>query len=124
MALAQPDGHARKRALLDLMYTPAWFGHRRRSQLLGDPAMTHRSQTLHLRASGRHDAAERLFEIRVPTLVMHGSDDRMAPVVNAEIIADRIRDAEAVITPEGRHGFFDEFEHEVTSTVRLFLGRS
>jgi pimeloyl-ACP methyl ester carboxylesterase len=103
------------------MYTPDWFGHGRRSQLLGDPTMTSRAQALHLRVSARHDAADRLGEVAVPTLVMHGSDDLMAPVVNAQLIAERIRGAELVTTTAGRHGFFDEFAGDVSSTVRRFL---
>lgn len=119
--LSQPDPRERTRALLRLMYTPDWFGHGRRSQLLGDPTMTSRAQALHLRVSARHDAADRLGEVAVPTLVMHGSDDLMAPVVNAQLIAERIRGAELVTIAGGRHGFFDEFAGDVSSTVRRFL---
>jgi pimeloyl-ACP methyl ester carboxylesterase len=53
--------------------------------------------------------------------VLHGSDDRMAPVENAELIADRIPGARLQITPAGRHGFFDEFSATVTPQVLAFF---
>ena len=120
-SLAQEDRRARVDALLDLMYTPAWFGREVRSHLLGDPDMTKRAQVLHLRVSGRHDAADRLAAISAPTLVLHGDDDHMAPVENAGLIADRIPDSRVLVTHGGRHGFFDEFRDEVCAAVRDFL---
>jgi pimeloyl-ACP methyl ester carboxylesterase len=122
-ALTRSDAGSRVDALLHLMYTPAWFGLHRRSHLLGDPSMTPRAQMLHLRASAGHDAAGRLSEIAVPTLVLHGEDDLMAPVANAELIAQRIKGASVSITRGGRHGFFDEFRERVSREVLDFLGQ-
>ena len=120
-SLAQEDRRARVDALLDLMYTPAWFARGLRSHLLGDPGMTKRAQALHLRVSGRHDAADRLAAITAPTLVLHGDDDLMTPVENAGLIADRIPDSRVLVTHGGRHGFFDEFRDSVCAAVRDFL---
>ena len=55
-------------------------------------------------------------------LLLHGDEDRMAPVENAELIARLIPGSRVVITPGGRHGFFDEFRDEVSAVVRDFLG--
>ncbi len=120
-ALAQHDSHARTHALLDFMYTPAWFATGRRSHLLGDPDMSSRAQLLHLKVSGGHDAGDRLCEIRSQTLILHGSDDLMAPVVNAHSLGDAIRDSRVEVTTGGRHGFFDEFADTVSAQVRQFL---
>jgi 3-oxoadipate enol-lactonase len=121
-ALAQPDPDARRRALLDLMYTPAWAAaHGDSSTLLGDPTMTPEAARQHLRVSGRHDAWAALPAISAPTLVLHGSDDLMTPAGNADLLADRIPDARARVTPGGRHGFFDEFASTVTPEVLAFL---
>ena len=120
-SLAQPDRAARRQALLDLMYTPAWFRPGRRSHLLGDPGMTKRAQGLHLRVSAHHDAVDHLPRVTAPTLLLHGDEDRMAPVENAELIAGLIPVSRVVITPGGRHGFFDEFHDEVSAVVRDFL---
>lgn len=117
--LAEPDRAKRRAALLDLMYTPAWSGE---SNLLGDPALTAEAARRHLRVSAGHDAWAGLPRIAVPTLILHGSDDRMAPVENAALLGDRIPGARVRITAGGRHGFFDEFAESVSREVLDFLG--
>ncbi|MFI5429644.1 alpha/beta fold hydrolase [Aeromicrobium sp. UC242_57] len=119
--LADPDRQARHRALVDLFYTPAWASTHERSTLFGDSSMSAKAQQLHLRVSAQHDASHRLGNIVAPTLVLHGSDDEMAPVENATAIAARISDCSVEITPGGRHGFFDEFSSTVTPHVVAFL---
>jgi pimeloyl-ACP methyl ester carboxylesterase len=120
-ALAQRENRA---ALLDLMYTPAYAAaHGHESTLLGDPGMSREASRRHLRVSGGHDAYEALPRIAAPTLVLHGSDDRMAPLENAHLLAYRIADARLRITPRGRHGFFEEFAASVNPEILDFLGR-
>ena len=65
-----------------------------------------------------------LPQIAVPTLVLHGDEDRMAPVENARLLADRIPGARVRLTPGGRHGFFDEFAGTVTPAVLDFLAQA
>lgn len=121
--LADPDPTVRRETLLDLMYTPVWSRTNRSSNLLGDPTMSPVAARLHLRVSGRHDAYDLLPQIDSPTLVLHGTEDRMTPAINAELIAQRIPDATVRLTDGGRHGFFDEFRHDVTARVLAFLTR-
>jgi 3-oxoadipate enol-lactonase len=121
-ALADPDRKARREVLIDLFYTPG-YALREQSLLLGDPSMSAAASRAHLRVSARHDAYDRLPEIAAPALVLHGSDDRMAPVENARLLVYGLRDAILRITPGGRHGFFDEFSAQVTPQVLEFLRR-
>ena len=44
-----------------------------------------------------------IVDVRVPTLVVHGSDDDVVPVDHATRIADRARNAEVVILDGGAH---------------------
>ncbi|MFR9728866.1 alpha/beta fold hydrolase [Saccharopolyspora sp. MS10] len=120
-SLLNPDSGQRRRALFELMYSAAWSGVPERSPVLGDPTMTPAATRLHLRASARHDAWERLPDITAPTLVLHGSDDLLAPVVNAELLAGRIPDATATIFPGARHAYFDELRPEASELVVRFL---
>lgn len=119
--LADPDPQARRRALVELFYTPDWARVHASSTLFGDSTMTAKAQQLHLRVSARHDASQRLAEIVAPTLVLHGGDDLMSPVENAHAIAGRIPGSAVEITDRGRHGFFDEFSDVVTPRVVAFL---
>ena len=121
-ALAQPDVAARRAALLDLMYTPAYAAaHGHESRLLGAPGMSEQARRGHLRVSARHDAWDLLPSVAAPTLVLHGSDDRMSPVGNAELLAGRIPGAELHVYDGMRHGFFDELRGPVGARVRSFL---
>jgi pimeloyl-ACP methyl ester carboxylesterase len=54
-------------------------------------------------AIGSHDTLERLRDVSVPTLVVHGTDDEMLPVANARLIAERI--------PGARLEIFDGIGH-------------
>ncbi|WOC11904.1 alpha/beta fold hydrolase [Gordonia sp. MP11Mi] len=117
--LAGPDRDA---ALEDMMYTPTWrTAHPGPYATLGDDKMTPKARHGHLAASNAHDAWTRLPEIAAPTLIVHGSDDRFAPAVNAQILADRITDSRVHIFDGARHGYFDECRDEASPMVVDFL---
>ena len=81
------------------------------------------AQRFHYRASEAHDAWARLPAIMAPTLVIHGSDDRINPAGNAGLLAGRIPGAELHIVEGGRHGYFVEFREEASRVVLDFLRR-
>lgn len=119
--LADPDPAARRQALRELFYSDAWPHRPEDSLLFGDRHMSAEETRAHLRVSGRHDAWELLPRIVAPTLVLHGTDDRMVPTANAPLLAERIPGARLWLHEGGRHGFFEEFATEVTPVVRGFL---
>ncbi|WP_344203464.1 alpha/beta hydrolase [Aeromicrobium alkaliterrae] len=126
-ALTDPDQAARHRATIDLFYSPDFVERCGGydlvpTDLLGDPHSALAGRR-HLAVSARHDASDRLAEITAPTLVMHGSTDRMTPSTNAEAIAAAITGAELDVVDGGRHGFFDELRDVVAPRVRAFLGQ-
>jgi len=51
----------------------------------------------------RPDSTPTLAEIDVPVLVVHGEEDQIIPVAEAEAMADAIPDAELVIIPSAGH---------------------
>jgi len=121
-SVAQPDRRAARRALLELMYTPAWLAaHPGPTTVEGDASMSAPARRDHLRASDARDAADRLAEVAAPTLVVHGTDDLLSPVVNATLIAERVPDACVELLPGLRHAYFHEGEDVATPLVRGFL---
>lgn len=115
-------GPAAGPALVNLFYTPQW----RRSHpgpyaTLGDPAITPWARQQHLLASNNHDAWAALPSITAPTLILHGSDDEFAPVINADLLAAQIPDARVHIFDGARHGYFDECRPEASEIVEEFL---
>ena len=61
-----------------------------------------------------------LGSLRQTTLVMHGSDDPIVPLVNAKILAARIRNAELYVVDDG-HLFLITRAKDVAPVVRKFL---
>jgi pimeloyl-ACP methyl ester carboxylesterase len=121
-ALAQPDPAAARRALLELMYTPAWLAaHPGPYTTLGDPGMPPHARRGHLRASARHDAWAALPRITAPTLVIHGTDDTLSPPSNAPLLATRIPNARTHLIAGARHAYFEEFRTDASPAVLDFL---
>ncbi len=74
-------------------------------------------------AAVTHDASSRLGHLDAPTLVLHGTADRIVPVGNAELLAAAIPDAE-LRTYEGvGHAYPMEVGARAFADVVEFLGR-
>jgi 3-oxoadipate enol-lactonase len=72
----------------------------------------------HWWASVFHDTTARLDRIQSPTLVMHGDADGMAPIGVAELLAERIPDAELALVPGAGHAYPLEAPEE---SLRILL---
>ena len=63
---------------------------------------------LQSRAVVAHDASARLADITAPTLVVHGTVDRMLPAANAELLAAAIPGARLELLEDVGHLFWWE----------------
>jgi 3-oxoadipate enol-lactonase len=68
-----------------------------------------------------HDTSERLPEIDVPTLVVHGTEDRLMDVANGELIARLIPRARLELLEGSGHMFFWEQPERSARLVREHL---
>ncbi|GIW13483.1 MAG: alpha/beta hydrolase [Tepidiforma sp.] len=113
--------------LAEEMVSPEWLaGHPEYLAFLRERArnpIPGYAQRLHYEASQGHDAWERLTEIRAPVLVIHGTQDRINPTANAELLARRIPGAELQYIEGGRHGYFIEYREAAGAAVMGFLER-
>jgi len=64
---------------------------------------------------------ERLGAIRVPVLIVHGTEDVLIPVANAELLAARIPHARKLILPGEGHGFGARDPDAVNRAIVEFL---
>jgi 3-oxoadipate enol-lactonase len=71
-----------------------------------------------MQACAAHDTNARLPEIATPTLVIHGTDDRLLPVQNGKLIASRIPGAQLEIFDGVGHLFFWERPERSAELVR------
>ena len=76
----------------------------------------------YIQAQFDHDVYDRLPEIKVPTLVIHGEMDRVIPVENGRILASRIPSAELVIFENAGHAL-DGAGSKPHETVLAFIKR-
>jgi pimeloyl-ACP methyl ester carboxylesterase len=121
-SLAQPDRQAAERALLELMYTPAWLAaHPGPHHTVGDPGMPAHARRRHLAASAGHDSWAALPAITAPTLIVHGTDDVFNPAANAPLLAERIPGAGLRLIEGARHAYFEEFREVASPLVLDFL---
>jgi 3-oxoadipate enol-lactonase len=67
------------------------------------------------------DASDRLEDVDVPALVMHGTDDRVLPVENARRLHERLPDSRLELVEGGPHLFFIEDSDYVNDHLLTFL---
>jgi pimeloyl-ACP methyl ester carboxylesterase len=71
----------------------------------------------------KEDYQERLREIEIPVLVIHGEEDPVLPIGRAEAMMEYLPNAEFVGIPRAGHTITDEAPEEVTRAMRDFLDR-
>jgi pimeloyl-ACP methyl ester carboxylesterase len=76
-----------------------------------------------IQAAVRHNTFDRLPDIRCPTLVITGSDDKVVPADNSRILAERIPGAALAVLPGAGHGYLLEKAAESNTVVLEFLRR-
>ena len=69
-----------------------------------------------------HNALDRLDQIRVPTLVLTGDNDRLVPPQYSDVLAAKIPGARLVKIPGGSHGFNFETPERFNREILSFLG--
>ncbi len=67
------------------------------------------------------DVSDRLAEIGVPTLLLHGTDDRVLPVENGRLLEEKLPDSRLEVIEGGSHLFFIEDHERVNEELRAFL---
>ena len=73
--------------------------------------------------TGRDDITSKLPAIQVPALVIHGDADMAIPMERAQILADRLPDAELVAIPGAGHAANLTHPEPVNAAIRAFLER-
>lgn len=72
-------------------------------------------------ACNAFDVRERLGEIRLPTLVLFGAEDRMIPPEDSKFLAEHIPNAELSLIEGGSHMFHLEQGELVTERIKAWL---
>jgi pimeloyl-ACP methyl ester carboxylesterase len=75
-------------------------------------------------ASIGFDCTERLDEIKVPTLVVHGTTDHIVPFPLGKDMADGISDARLVSVPGGHRALFIGQGHRLAEEIERFIAET
>ena len=70
----------------------------------------------------KFDIMGKVHTIKLPTLIIVGSEDEMTPIKYANYLADKIKGANKVIIEGGTHFVFAEKPSEVNQAISEFLG--
>lgn len=76
-----------------------------------------------LRCCDAFDVMDRVSDIRLPTLVLCGSDDVMTPVKYSQYLHDKIQGSELCVIEGGSHFVQLEQPEAVNSAIEEFLGK-
>jgi non-heme chloroperoxidase len=76
---------------------------------------------LGIAAFAETDVTEDMNEIDVPTLILHGDDDQIAPVGNAHLAADLVPESLLKIYPGGPHAITTTHKDEVNRDLLAFI---
>ena len=74
-------------------------------------------------AIASEDTWDRLPNIKVPTMIISGTDDHLVNFKNSELLAKRIPGAELTLLQDKRHGFFIEAMDSTRIFVNGFMKR-
>ena len=80
------------------------------------------ARTQQLLAAAGHNALDRLAEIQAPTFVVHGAQDAIVPVANAQLLHAGIRGSALRIWPRAGHLYVSE-ERRADREIARFLAR-
>ena len=67
------------------------------------------------------DTYDRLLEIKIPTLILHGTEDIILPVENAKTLAEKIPHSELVLFEKTGHGMILQVNEIWTQIIIEFL---
>ena len=125
--IATMSPEERREAMIDGLYTPQGRA--------ADPDLVERGRRVLVERTPEqmsrrmtsvrdHHVVDRLPEMTTRTLILHGTDDPLAPFSGAELMAAAIPGAILRPVQGARHGVASEFPAEVAVIVREFLGVS
>ena len=71
-----------------------------------------------------HDARDRLSQLKLPALVIHGVLDQFAPLATGEELANLIQGAELLVIPDAGHAINLEAQRAVNNALRSLWKRA
>jgi pimeloyl-ACP methyl ester carboxylesterase len=77
-----------------------------------------------MEAARWHDTSERLGSVSAPTLVLHGTEDRLVPIANGRLLADGIPGARFEVLKGAAHLYTTDAPEADRKVLRFLLGQT
>jgi pimeloyl-ACP methyl ester carboxylesterase len=71
--------------------------------------------------AGGESAQEQLKELRLPTLIVQGSNDVIIPTINSYVLQQKLPNAQLILYPDANHGSFYQYPELFVKHATLFL---
>ena len=71
--------------------------------------------------AGGEGAQGSLAELRLPTLIVQGSNDVIIPTINSYVLQQKLPNAQLIIYPDANHGSFYQYPELFVAHATLFL---
>lgn len=72
-------------------------------------------------AAGGESVQHHLPDIRVPTLIVQGSNDAIIPTINSYVLQQKLPNAQLILYPDANHGSFYQYPDLFLKHATLFL---
>jgi pimeloyl-ACP methyl ester carboxylesterase len=89
----------------------------------GDQVFAGQGTAIHAYGTTKDPAYAILKNIKIPVLVVNGTDDKIIATINSYILQQFLPDAELVIYPDANHGAHFQYPGRFVTHVKLFLDR-
>jgi len=76
-----------------------------------------------LEGIGQWQSCDRLDNLQVPTLILHGENDELVPPANASLLAQHIKGSRIRLIPNASHVFTTDTPHQAVEVIAGFLRR-
>jgi 3-oxoadipate enol-lactonase len=124
LAAADEAGGDRRRQVAEQFYTPGYLAEHPEMAEKGSAGFKPKSAELmhrRVQATWSHDCCDVIDQIVAPTLIMHGTEDPVVRIAQAEWMAQRIPHARLVRLEGLRHAWYHEQPATAASLIREFV---
>ncbi len=88
---------------------------------VSDTAAGRQREAIGAYIAGGERAQSHLSELRLPTLIVQGSNDVIIPTVNSYVLQQKLPNAQLIIYPDANHGSFYQYPEMFVAHASLFL---
>jgi pimeloyl-ACP methyl ester carboxylesterase len=88
---------------------------------VSDAAAARQREAIGDYVAGGESAQGHLGDIRLPTLIVQGSNDRIIPTMNSFVLQQKLPNAQLIIYPDANHGSFYQYHDLFVKHATLFL---